>query len=271
MHVCQTEFVISYCTGLPKIPPSFWKNSYFEDPKPTDGEQPNARNCHGSAANMFGLHGPDYRMMMCAEVKDEDLVTFQHEIGHIVYFMAYSNLPTIFQVPNTVLYSFTRCMQILKFTIFKDGANSAFQESVGDSVTYDLKPTFTSENSKIKSLLKTGLAKLPQVGYGLVMDLWRWNVFENEDAVSLWNQNWWDLHHEYLGVTKPAGYKIREDNVMDAAGKFHIIDNIPYIRYFLGSFLQVQFYEAMCTAAGWKNDMHACQIRGSKDAGQLLW
>lgn len=47
---------------------------------------------------MFGMNGGDFRMMMCAEMKDEDLVTFQHEIGHIVYFMAYEKLPTLFQV-----------------------------------------------------------------------------------------------------------------------------------------------------------------------------
>lgn len=115
-----------------------------------------------------------------------------------------------------------------------------------------------------------GLAKLPQVGYGLVMDTWRWNVFEKEDAVKGWNHNWWKLHHDYIGVTQPDGYNIEEETAMDAAGKFHIIDNIPYIRYFFGSFLQIQFYESMCNAAGW-NDMHSCKIRGSKSAGQLLW
>lgn len=40
----------------------------------------------------------DYRMMMCAQVNDEDLITIHHEIGHIMYFMAYSKLPTVFQV-----------------------------------------------------------------------------------------------------------------------------------------------------------------------------
>lgn len=88
--------------GLPKLSPSFWKNSYFEDEKDDSESQSNKtgsnKNCHGSAANMFGIPEPDYRMMVCAEVKDEDMIIFQHEIGHIMYFMAYEKLPTIFQV-----------------------------------------------------------------------------------------------------------------------------------------------------------------------------
>ena len=40
----------------------------------------------------------DYRIMMCAKVKDSDLEILLHEMGHIQYFMAYQKLPTIFQV-----------------------------------------------------------------------------------------------------------------------------------------------------------------------------
>lgn len=145
---------------------------------------------------------------------------------------------------------------------------------MGDSVTYDLK-THSSRQGHVdmKSLLRTGLAKIPQVGYGLVMDMWRWKIFVNEKDASQWNREWWSLHHSILGVSKPSPSAlgpVRESDLLDAAGKFHIIDNIPYIRYFFASFLQIQLYESMCEAAGWR-DMHACKIRGSKAAGQRLW
>jgi peptidyl-dipeptidase A len=87
------------------VPSSFWKKSYFEDNVHSAELNPNntsKKNCHGSSANMFGWPKPDYRMMMCAEVKDEDLIIFQHEMGHIMYFMAYEKLPTIFQVTMTM-------------------------------------------------------------------------------------------------------------------------------------------------------------------------
>ncbi|ODM97383.1 Angiotensin-converting enzyme [Orchesella cincta] len=249
--------------GFPTLPNSFWKNSYFQEEaegkrsdehatKPEQNQRKaNSRNCHGSAANMYGRLSNDerdYRMMMCAQVNDEDLITIQHEVGHIMYFMAYADQPTIFQ----------------------EGANSAFHESVGDAITYDLRQ-HQDEPEWIKSLLKTGLAKLPQIGFGLLMDLWRWEVFENPDKVLQWNDVWWEMNEQFLGITKPfPGYNTKDG--LDAAGKFHIIDNIPYIRYFLASFLQLQFYESMCKATeNWDGNLHTCRIKGSKPAGAVLW
>ena len=65
-------------------------------------------------------------------------------MGHIYYFNAYQMLPTIFQ----------------------DGASVASQEAVGDAATYGLYPA-----PGIGDLLHIGLMKLPQIGYGLVVDL----------------------------------------------------------------------------------------------------
>ncbi|CAL8109844.1 unnamed protein product [Orchesella dallaii] len=248
--------------GFPTLPKSFWKNSYFQEEEKEqhvvnrengneNKRKANSRNCHGSAADMFGRlenNERDYRMMMCAQVNDEDLITIHHEVGHIMYFMAYADQPTIFQ----------------------EGANSAFHESVGDSITYDLRQ-HEDESQWIKSLLKTGLAKLPQIGFGLLMDLWRWEVFENPNRVLQWNDVWWEMNEQFLGITKPfPGYNTKDG--LDAAGKFHIIDNIPYVRYFLASFLQLQFYEAMCKATeDWDGNLHTCRLKGSKPAGAVLW
>jgi len=79
----------------------------------------------------------------------------------------------------------------------------------------------------MKSLLKVGLAKLPQVGFGLIMDLWRWKVFENEGDVKSWNSIWWSLNNEFLGISEPSGYDIHGEEKLDPAGKFHVIDNVP--------------------------------------------
>jgi hypothetical protein len=102
-------------------------------------------------------------------------------------------------------------------------------------VTYDLKPRSKKGHDSherpaglsMKSLFKTGLAKLPQVGFGLIMDMWRWKVFENEDAVTSWNSIWWSLNYEFLGISSPEGYQILGQDKLDPAGKFHIIDNVP--------------------------------------------
>ena len=46
---------------------------------------------------------------MCSRVNAWDLSTIYHEMGHIVYFMAYSNQPAI----------------------YRGGANTAFHEAIG--------------------------------------------------------------------------------------------------------------------------------------------
>ena len=154
--------------------------------------------------------------------------------------------------------------------VFKDGANTAFHESVGDCLTYGLKSAHQDDDGGIENLLKIALARLPQIGFGLVMDLWRWYIFENEDKPETWNEQWWKLHEELLGISPPTGYNTEG---LDATGKYHIVQNIPYIRYFLSSFLQLQFFEALCRHGGKEElrDLHECQLRGNEKAGTRLW
>jgi hypothetical protein len=37
-------------------------------------------------------------MLLCAEVTAEDFYVIHHEMGHVEYYMAYKNQPTLFQV-----------------------------------------------------------------------------------------------------------------------------------------------------------------------------
>lgn len=39
-------------------------------------------------------------MLMCAQVNMEDFYVIHHEMGHIMYYMAYENQPTIYKVSN---------------------------------------------------------------------------------------------------------------------------------------------------------------------------
>merc|ERR1712087_892241 len=80
---------------------------------------------------------------------------------------------------------------------------------------------------------------------------------------------------KYQGITPP----VRRDhkNHFDAAGKYHISADVPYLRYFVSYVVQFQFYEAMCKAAG-KYDpenigslpLHNCDFYQSKEAGNLM-
>ena len=47
--------------------------------------------------NAFKKHILTLRVKMCTSVNDEDFYTVHHEMGHIEYFMAYANQPSIFK------------------------------------------------------------------------------------------------------------------------------------------------------------------------------
>ena len=49
---------------------------------------------------------------MCSQVNDDDFKTVHHEMGHIEYYMQYRHLANL----------------------FRDGANAAFHEAVGDTI-----------------------------------------------------------------------------------------------------------------------------------------
>ena len=66
-------------------------------------------------------------------------------------------------------------------------------------------------------------------------------------------------------------------NLFDAAGKFHIPNNTPYIRYYVSHILQYQFYEKMCIEAGQydpenpeSDPLYKCDFYRSKPAGDAL-
>lgn len=102
MFKAAEEFFVSI--GLFEMTEKFWKFSNIV--KPTD------RNfqCHASATDLF--NGDDFRIKMCTSVDDENFYTIHHEMGHIEYFMAYKDQPAI----------------------FRNGANSAFHEAIGDTI-----------------------------------------------------------------------------------------------------------------------------------------
>src|SRR2546430_12869826 len=57
----------------------------------------------------------------------------------------------------------------------------------------------------------------------------------------------------------------RPPEAFDAAAKFHIANNVPYMRYFLARILQYQFYKAACEQVGWKGPLHRCSFYGAKE------
>ncbi|XP_068083692.1 angiotensin-converting enzyme [Anabrus simplex] len=242
--------------GLEPMTRTFWERSQVE-------RQSNAATCHGTAANLY--RDGDYRMLLCAQVNEEDFYVIHHEMGHIVYYMAYRDQPVIFQ----------------------DGANSAFQEAVGDTIMHAVmtpqhlqrlglvNDTVPIQDLGFTLLLHQALSKIPQLAFGLVVDKWRWRAFDGRISPADYNKVWWDLKLKYQGVEPPVA---RKDDDFDPAAKYHIPDHTPYIRYFLSGILQVQMFKALCELAvlgavgrgELPMSLHHCDLYGSKDAGKRL-
>ncbi|XP_044005729.1 angiotensin-converting enzyme-like [Aphidius gifuensis] len=239
--------------GFPRMTDEFWNNSIMTRVNETNS------NCHGTAVNMFEKN--DFRIMGCFNVNEEDFHVIHHEMGHVQYYMAYEEQPPI----------------------FRNGINSAFQESIGDAISLGVMTPQHLQRLGLASdkilthdfiiLLRQALAKIPQIPYALAMEKWRWRLFEGNINPQNLNDAWWKIYHDFMGI-KPQETR---HNYFDPTAKFHVVSNTPYIRYFFAYFLQFQIFEGMCKVAitgKIKNDenfyipLHKCDIYGSKKSGQ---
>ena len=235
--------------GMPSLPKTFWERSMLT--RPRDREVV----CHASAWDL--TYNGDVRIKMCTKVTEEDLVTLHHELGHDYYYLAYHDKPVLFQ----------------------DGANDGFHEAIGDTIALSVTPEYlvkmgildkASRNDKadINILMQRALDKVAFLPFGLMIDKWRWDVFNGKITPDHYNQAWWDLIRTYQGVAPPSA---RGEEFFDPGAKYHVPANTPYLRYFLADIYQFQFHRALCKAAGHTGPLHTCSIFGSKEAGAKMW
>ncbi len=233
--------------GFPALPDTFWQRSQFTKPRDRDVV------CHASAWDVDSDR--DVRVKVCLFPNDTDFTTVHHELGHNYYQMAYRNQPFL----------------------FRNGANDGFHEAIGDSIALSITPTYLKqlgfinqmppESADIPLLLRQAMKKVAFLPFGLLIDKWRWQVFDGTIKPADYNKSWWALREQYQGVAPPVD---RTENDFDPGAKFHIADNVPYMRYFLARIYQFQFYRAMCRASGYTGPLYRCSVYGSKEAGDKL-
>jgi peptidyl-dipeptidase A len=235
--------------GFDPLPETFWQRSQIV--KPRDREV----ICHASAWDIDNKD--DIRIKMCTKVNADDFVTIHHELGHNYYQRAYKNQPALYQ----------------------NGANDGFHEAIGDFVALSITPDYLvriglldpakvpAADKDIGLLLRQGMDKVAFLPFGLLIDKWRWGVFDGSIPESQYNKGWNDLRLQYQGIVPPVA---RDESRFDPGAKFHIPGNTPYARYFLARVLQFQFYEAACRQAGWKGPLHRCSFYGNKAVGEKL-
>ena len=106
--------------------------------------------------------------------------------------------------------------------------------------------------------------KIAFLPFGLLVDKWRWQVFDGTLTPATYNDGWWDLRTQYQGIRPPAD---RPSDVFDPGAKYHIPGNTPYMRYFLAHILQFQFHKAACDQAGFEGPLHRCSVYGNEEVG----
>ena len=237
--------------GFEPLPKTFWERSLFIKP------QDHNVVCHASAWDLDS-DANDLRVKMCIERNAEDFSTIHHELGHIFYYQAYSQQPSIFQ----------------------RGANDGFHEAVGDLLTLSITPDYyhkigmiteaeaiNAKSDPISLLMQQALDGVVSVPWTLMLDKWRAGVFSGETSEAELNNSWWELREYYQGIKAP---RERDADAFDPGAKYHIPGNTPYTRYYLAKILQYQFHESLCNQIGFEGPLHECSIYNNELAGEQL-
>jgi peptidyl-dipeptidase A len=235
--------------GFEGLPETFWTRSLFL--KPADREV----QCHASAWDVDNVE--DLRIKMCIKKNADDFVTIHHELGHNYYQRAYNE------------HDF----------LHLNGANDGFHEAIGDMVALSITPEYLVQiglldraqvpgaEKDIGLLLRQAMDKVAFLPFGLLVDKYRWGVFDGSITPAEYNTAWVDLKREYQGITPPVE---RPANAFDPGAKYHIPASVPYMRYFLARILQFQFFKAACDEAGWTGPLHRCSFYGNEEVGRRL-
>jgi peptidyl-dipeptidase A len=232
--------------GFAPLPASFWQRSQIT--RPRDREV----ICHASAWDVDNKD--DLRIKMCTKVNADDFVTIHHELGHNFYQRAYNQQPYL----------------------YLNGANDGFHEAIGDFIALSVTPEYLVQiglldRSKVPSadkdtglLLRQAMDKVAFLPFGLLVDKWRWGVFDGSTTPANYNQAWVDLKRNIRASSRRCAQRgrLRPGRQVPHPG------NTPYARYFLARLLQFQFYKAACDMSGWKGPLHRCSFYGNKEVGR---
>ncbi|CAL8097157.1 unnamed protein product [Orchesella dallaii] len=217
--------------------------------------------CHASAWDFCDAE--DYRIKMCTNIAHDDFLTVHHELGHIQYFMQYSNQPIT----------------------FREGGNPGFHEAIGDVISLSvattkhmiklglMNNTESNDELTLNYLMKMALEKIAFLPFGYLIDAYRWQLFDGTIPRSNFTQGWLKIRNEVQGLIPPT---VRTEQDFDPGSKYHVPGNTPYIRYFVSFILQFQVHKALCLKAGEyvpedpNYPLHNCDIDGNPEAGAVM-
>lgn len=251
--VCRQgeDFYVSL--GFDRLPQSFWeKSSLYPVPEGADYK----KNTHASAWHMD--LDKDVRSLMSVEPNSEWYATVHHELGHIYYYMSYTN-------PDVPL-------------LLRAGANRAFHEGIGTMIELaaaqraflvgrGLMPQEGDAN-RIGQLLSEALDHIVFIPWSVgVVTRFEHALYSEGLPPERFNERWWDLTRRYQGIAAPTA---RGEEYADALAKTHISDDpAQYYDYALSTALLFQLHDHIAKEI-LRQDPHDTNYYGSAEVGEFL-
>lgn len=245
------DFYVSL--GFPRLAKSFWDNSSLYPPPLGAGYK---KNNHASAWHLD--NDKDIRSLMSVEPNADWYETAHHELGHVYYFISYSN-------PDVPM-------------LLRDGASPAYHEAMGTMIGMAAmqKPFLAgrglvSRDAKVdqmQALLKEALDKVVFIPFSAgTMSEFEYDLYEKNLPRDEFNKRWWELARKYQGIEPPTA---RDEKYCDACSKTHINDDpASYYDYALSFVLLFQLHDHIARNI-LKQDPHATDYYGNRQVGDFL-
>ncbi len=239
--------------GFEALPQSFWDKSSLYPAPPDAGYK---KNNHASAWHMDLQR--DVRCLMSVIPNAEWYETTHHELGHIYYYISYTN-------PNVP-------------PLLREGANRAYHEAVGSlmGLAAMQKPFLAHLNlidpgvktDEMRQLLKEALNYIVFIPWSAgVMTEFEYELYNKNLSENEFNAKWWELKRKYQGITPPTP---RGEEYCDAASKTHINDDAAQYYDYALSFVQLfQLHDHIATKILHQNP-RATNYYGSKEVGTFI-
>jgi len=239
--------------GFESLPQTFWEKSSLY-PLPEDADY--KKNNHASAWHMD--LDKDVRSLMSVIPNRYWYETVHHELGHIYYYMSYSQ-------PDVPL-------------LLRVGANRAFHEAIGSlmGLAAMQKPFMVhikllsadTKTEEIMSLMKEAMNYIVFIPWASgVMTEFEYELYAKGLPEDQFNQKWWELKKKYQGIVPPDQ---RGEEYCDASSKTHINDDAAqYYDYALSFVLLFQFHKYISENILQQNP-HNTDYYANKEVGSFL-
>ena len=245
------QFYVSL--GWPALPASFWERSSLY---PAPAGAPYKKNNHASAWHM-NLED-DVRSLMSVEPNAEWYETAHHELGHVYYYISYTN-------PDVPI-------------LLREGANRAYHEAIGSlmGLASTQRPFLEGRGLAPKGadvdpnqvLLREALNYVVFIPFATgTMTRFEYDLYAGNLPEGAMNARWWEHVRKYQGIVPPAP---RGEQFCDACTKTHIVDDAAqYYDYALSNVLLFQLHDHISREI-LKQDPHATNYYGNKAVGDFL-